>query len=150
MIYAKKSLLLISLIFIIAGICIYNIDYVYSFIVAFGSYVYVMYASYKSISIKLKDKIEHAKKLEIMQSSEQNKQDGKPKGKKLLRFLDFSKAQLGFELSFSISRIIAFVCMIIGMIILVLCNVFYAIVYIAGVLVASFFTIAWLLIVARD
>lgn len=129
---AKYTILIISLAFIIVGLCIYNIEYIYSFIASFLSYIYIMFASYKSINAKLLDKIKKAKELEGEQ---------KEKSKKLLKFIDFSKASLGFELSFSFARILAFIVMIATLIILEIFHLFYPIVYIAGIFVASICTI---------
>lgn len=62
-----------------------------------------------------------------------NKPDKKEKGKERTKFLDLSKASLGFELSFSLPRILVFIGMIVCCVILVWFKAFYPFVYLFGV-----------------
>lgn len=57
----------------------------------------------------------------------------KKSAKERLRFLDLSKASLGFELSFSLPRIFTFIGMIACFVLLVFFQVFFPLVYIFGV-----------------
>ncbi len=71
----------------------------------------------------------------------------KEKYKKQLKFLDISKASLGFELSFSLPRIFVFLGMILCFVILVWFGVFFPFVYLFGVFLGVILVVCALLIV---
>lgn len=57
----------------------------------------------------------------------------KKENKKRLKFIDLSKASLGFELSFSLPRIFAFLCMVLTFGLLIWFDVFFPLIYLFGV-----------------
>lgn len=91
------------------------------------------------------------KKDSITQNPTQNSKENtskentsKENKKKILKFLDISKLTLGFELSFSFARIVAFFIMILGFILLIISHTFHALIYILGIFIASLTTILFL------
>lgn len=66
--------------------------------------------------------------------------------KRILKFLDLSKASLGFELSFSLSRIFAFLCVLLGFVLLVFFHVFYPLLYLLGTFIGLCLVILYLVI----
>lgn len=107
----------------------YNFMYIFSLFCGFLSYIVLMFATFKSINNKISQKIQNAKALESMESTESKGQDSK----KILKFIDLSKVSLGFELSFSVPRILAFLFMVASFLLLIFCGVFYPLVYLLGV-----------------
>lgn len=69
----------------------------------------------------------------INTQSQKEQNSTKKDGKERLKFIDLSKASLGFELSFSMPRVFAFLGMILCFVILVWFGVFFPLVYLFGV-----------------
>lgn len=107
----------------------YNFMYIFSLFCGFLSYIILMFATFKSINNKISQKIQNAKALESTESLESKGQDSK----KILKFIDLSKVSLGFEFSFSVPRILAFLFMVASFLLLIFCGVFYPLVYLLGV-----------------
>lgn len=140
----QKCIVILSLIglgVIFAWLFICDMGYFLSFFVGFFSFIILMIASIYSINKKVQQKILEAKQkadsIETTKDSSDNK-------KKILKFLDLSKISLGFELSFSLARILAFCLMILGFILLIIFNTFHALIYILGIFLASVITILFL------
>lgn len=110
----------------------YNFMYIFSLFCGFLSYVILMFATFKSINNKISQKIQNAKALESMESTESLESKGQD-SKKILKFIDLSKVSLGFEFSFSVPRILAFLFMVASFLLLIFCGVFYPLVYLLGV-----------------
>ena len=128
------AIAVVSIVLIAVGI--YAPDWLYSLATAALSYILVMLASLLSISRKLTYKIEKATqeaKLEEEQESKEKTDSKEKRFKRILRFLDLSKVSLGFELSFSLARSIAFLIMCGGLGGLIYYGVFYLIAYLAGI-----------------
>ncbi len=139
----QKLIFLTSVAFVIFSfiiIFIYNALWFFSLFAGCISYVILMFVTLKSVSSKITQKIYEAS---LEQNIDKYKTkydevdtdnvDTKAKNKDKLRFLDLSKVSLGFELSFSLPRIFAFLFMIFGFILLVIFHIFYPIVYLFGV-----------------
>lgn len=87
----------------------------------------------------------HNKNCNIKNQPNKEQDNIKTEGKERLKFIDLSKASLGFELSFSMPRIFAFLGMILCFGILVWFNVFFPIVYLFGVFLGVVLVVCGLL-----
>ncbi len=138
-------LCVINIIFAIV-FCVINVDYIYSFEVAFIGTIAAIYSSYKSISrkinIAIKDShtnipVESNNQSNIIDSSlesndkSNNTQDSNDNLSKKERFF------IGARISFGIFRLISYAFIAIGCIALINNKVFFIIPFFLGVLVAS-------------
>lgn len=151
---------------------LYNPIWLYSFGAAFLSYIILMIISFWSIKTKVNQKIIQASQHNTLATQKESSKcvlgdpetsnhidtntfykqhSGQPsisrkqEQKKILKFLDISKLSLGFELSFSLPRIIAFLGMILIFSVLVWLQLFYPIAYLMGVCVGALYVVLYLL-----
>lgn len=129
----------------------YEKKWILSLFTGFISYIIMIFCTFKSIKEKIDSKILEAKKQDLTEngacedskdsiSESKNAKDSK----KILKFLDLSKVSLGFEMSVSMPRIVGFLLMILGFMILIFTHNFYALVYIGGVFLGSIASILFL------
>lgn len=162
-------LLLCTILCGFVGVCANNPAWIFSLLGGTLSYMTLMFVTIRSIQAKILQKIQeadteqklqkYASKYDILLDDAQSdfaqqdrdnkeslKQTAKDKGKERLKFMDLSKASLGFELSFSLPRILVFLGMIACFVVLVWYQVFYPLVYLFGVFLGVVFVVCVLLL----
>lgn len=144
-------------------LAVFIMDYVWLFSLLGGclSYVLLMIITFHSVRTKIMKKISEADaKKNLFSTNENNeiddstqqttsaknaKDSAKKDGKERLKFIDLSKASLGFELSFSMPRILAFLAMLLCFVLLVWFGLFFPIIYLFGVFLGVVFVVCFLL-----
>lgn len=162
--YIKRWIAFICIVCFVL-VCIVTIaffmpQWLLSLIVAAVSYILVMNISFYSISTKISQKILEANEdLENEKSQENLEQNAsqdktqvskQQEQKKILKFLDLSKVRLGFELSFSLSRIFAFGIICVGFIMLIYYGLFYPVGYILGIILGAVLIVGYLLTIKKS
>ncbi|RDU73456.1 hypothetical protein CQA66_01995 [Helicobacter aurati] len=143
----------ILLLVLLLVVAVYKPQWLYSLIAATFSYILTMAASMYSIGKKISQKITQAQhdieqeSIEFPDNSTAYREKLHPKKqhyKKMLTFLNISKVSLGFELSFSWIRILAFIIMLLGFALLIYYQVFYPIAYILGIALGVIIVVGYL------
>lgn len=132
--------LCINIVFALASGAMWKNTGVINFEVGFFSFLIVLYSTYISLQKKLKRELENTP-LESTEEStsdfntdKSNQQEQNSDKKSKPRF-SFSNLILGMQLSMGIFRIIAYVILIVGIVLLMGRNIFLAIPYIIGIMI---------------